>query len=270
MFNRIELKKTAKKHHRVIGGIGILVTFLFALVNGVTFNFSINLPGLNKKLDEISKQFLDSQGYIVYTREKIEFAMHELEMYWLKYGRTILIILSIVTIISLLYIFLLRNPLQVGFRRWYLESREMNTELYSIGSVFSSDYMNVVKVMFCRDLFIALWTCLFIIPGIIKVYEYRMVPYLLAENPRMGINEALGRSRNLMRNNKFETFVLDMSFIGWRVLSAFTLNVLSILYVEPYAQYTETELYVKLCQKDNYTKPDYSGEERNSYTNSNF
>ena len=44
--------------------------------------------------------------------------------------------------------------------------------------------------MFMKDLFTFLWTLLFIIPGIIKGYEYMMIPYLLAENPDMSRQDA--------------------------------------------------------------------------------
>ena len=54
---------------------------------------------------------------------------------------------------------------------------------------------------------------MFIIPGIIKAYEYSMIPYLLAENPNMSKQEAFAISKELMDGNKFNAFVLDLSFI---------------------------------------------------------
>ena len=54
---------------------------------------------------------------------------------------------------------------------------------------FKYNYLNVVKTMFFMNLWILLWTLLFIVPGIIKSYSYRLVPYILAENPDIDTNE---------------------------------------------------------------------------------
>ena len=102
--------------------------------------------------------------------------------------------------------------------------------------------------MFFRGLYTFLWSLLFIIPGIIKAYEYRLIPYLLAENPNMDMQEAFERSRTMMDGNKYDAFILDISFIGWIILSEVTRGILGIFYVNPYIQLTNTELYVALCQ----------------------
>ena len=108
---------------------------------------------------------------------------------------------------------------------------------------FDHNYKNVTKVMFLRDLYTALWTLLFIIPGIVKGYEYKMIPYLLAENPDMSQQEAFGRSKQMMDGNKWKAFVLDLSFLGWSILSALTLGILGIFYVNPYYNMTQAAFY---------------------------
>ena len=138
-------------------------------------------------------------------------------------------------------------PLEVGCKRWFLQNRTDKPNLSEILYAFKNGYLNVVKVMFCVNLFTFLWSLLLFIPGIIKSYEYRMIPYLLAENPEMDMHEAFMRSREMMTGNKWETFVLDLSFFGWTFLSAFTCGILGILYVFPYINLTNTELYVELC-----------------------
>ena len=57
-----------------------------------------------------------------------------------------------------------------------------------------------------------------VVPGIIKHYEYRMIPYILAENPTMPREEAFQISRRMMMGQKMDVFVLDLSFIGWFIL----------------------------------------------------
>lgn len=71
---------------------------------------------------------------------------------------------------------------------------------------------------FLMGLYLVLWTLLFIIPGVIKSYSYAMTPYILAEHPELGANEAITESRRIMDGNKWRLFCLGFSFIGWSLL----------------------------------------------------
>lgn len=88
-----------------------------------------------------------------------------------------------------------------------------------------------------------LWLLLFIIPGIVKIYEYRMIPYLLADNPNMSKQEAFRTSKTMMKGNKWRAFVLDLSFILWDILGINTFGIVSVLWVDPYKQQTDALLY---------------------------
>ena len=70
-------------------------------------------------------------------------------------------------------------------------------------------------------------------PGIIKSYAYRMVPYILADNPKMDAMEAIALSRKMMDGQKWNTFVLDLSFLGWYLLGILALGI-GTLFVHPY------------------------------------
>ena len=100
--------------------------------------------------------------------------------------------------------------------------------------------------MFLRQLFTFLWSLLFVIPGIIKSYEYRMIPFILAENPDTPYKDAFEMSKKMMMGNKWDAFVLDLSFIGWFILTAITCGILGVFYVNPYKYMTDAELYVAL------------------------
>lgn len=158
---------------------------------------------------------------------------------------------SIAAIISALVSIFIVLPLGVGCFKFYLCAREQgpNTDIENILFPFKSNYGNIVKTMFLMELFTGLWTMLFIIPGIIKSYEYRMIPYLLAENPDLDYKEAFAKSREMMMGEKLNAFVLDLSFIGWIILSVFTLGILAIFYVSPYMELTNSELYLALKAK---------------------
>jgi hypothetical protein len=143
---------------------------------------------------------------------------------------------------SLINIFLF-NPLRVGGRRFFLVNVEEPANLGELGYAFRTNYIHIVAVYFLRDLYLTLWTCLFFIPGIIKSYAYRMVPYILAENPELSAREAITLSRKMMYGHKWNTFVLDLSFIGWQILSAFTAGLVGVFYTNPYVAATDAELY---------------------------
>lgn len=82
-------------------------------------------------------------------------------------------------------------------------------------------------------IFITLWTMLFIVPGAIAAYRYRFALYNLCENPSIGVMEAIRMSKVQTAGYKGALFVLDLSFLGWAILSLLTLNLLEI-WLTPY------------------------------------
>ena len=84
---------------------------------------------------------------------------------------------------------------------------------------------------------------LFIIPGIIKSFEYWAIDFILAVRPDIDRKEAHRLSKILMDGNKWDCFVLGFSFIGWHLLTIFTFGLLNIFYVNPYMQATYVEFF---------------------------
>ena len=152
-------------------------------------------------------------------------------------------------ILLLIGIFLI-NPLCIGQMHFMLSSRVRGAGINEYKSAFQKDhYSNVCKVMFATRFTIILCYLLLIIPGIYKTYQYRMVPYLLAENPKMDYHRAVYLSDSMMKGQKWKAFVLDLSFLGWNLLSLLTCTILSIVYVTPYRNHTNVGLYIMLRQK---------------------
>ncbi len=152
----------------------------------------------------------------------------------------------IMTIVIIIDAFVV-NPLEIGIRRFGIANLNTKAEVKEIGFGFDHNYKNGVKAMFLKDLYTFLWSLLFVIPGIVKSYEYRMIPYLLADHPDMTYKQAFAESRRMMSGQKWRAFVLDLSFIGWDILSILTLGILSIFYVEPYRFMTNAALYEALA-----------------------
>lgn len=148
--------------------------------------------------------------------------------------------------VILLDVFLFQMLL-VGACRFYVENRDYKAPVSKLLFGFQSGfYGNSVLVMFMKNLFVALWTLLFVIPGIVMSYAYRMVPYILAEQPDIDYREALRISKEMMYGQKWEAFFLDLSFIGWLMVGAVTCGIAGIFYVKPYVDATNVELYVTL------------------------
>lgn len=161
-----------------------------------------------------------------------------------------IIIFAIAMAIAIVLDAFVINPLEIGIRRFGLANLNAKAEVKEIGFGYDHNYKNGVKTMFFRDLYTFLWSLLFIIPGIVKSYEYRMIPYLLADHPDMTSEQAFAESKRMMTGQKWNAFVLDLSFIGWDILSILTLGILSIFYVEPYKFMTKAALYEKLAYGD--------------------
>lgn len=143
----------------------------------------------------------------------------------------------------------LSNPIQVGTDRFFLKNAEGPANLKELLYAFQSgNYLKIVAAKFLAGLFIALWSLLLVIPGIIKSFEYLMVGYILADNPDMSPMDALRRSKEMMQGHKWNAFVLSLSFLGWELLNLFTFGLLDIFFVRPYREATYAELYLALKQ----------------------
>lgn len=162
----------------------------------------------------------------------------------------VLIVAAIVLAIVLALDVLLLNPVQVGINRFMVKSLDDTARIAEVGYTFDHNYKNGVKVMFFKDLYVVLWSLLFIVPGIYKAYQYRMVPYILGENPDMTYQEVLQRSKDMMDGQKWDAFVLDLSFILWHMLGGITSGLAEIFYVAPYVNLTDAALYSRLSRKD--------------------
>ena len=160
---------------------------------------------------------------------------------------TLIVILAAAAamLIGLAFAFFISGPVQIGKSRYYLESREQKSSFGRLFFTFSHSYMNSAAAMFVTNLFIGLWSLLFIIPGIVKGLAWSQVPYLLAENPGMTGKRARELSDRMTDGHKWDIFVLQLSFLGWILLGCLACGV-GTLFVAPYCEATYAELYATL------------------------
>jgi len=162
------------------------------------------------------------------------------------------VIFVIIFVIATAVDIFLINPVKLGCDKFFLKNLEENSSLSPLGAAFGPDYKNIVKVLFFKDLFLFLWAIIpiaGIVLVIIKGYEYMMIPYLLAENPELSKDEAFELSKEMMHGQKWSAFGLDLSFIGWILLTIITFGILGIFYVSPYIYSTHAALYDTLKEE---------------------
>ena len=164
------------------------------------------------------------------------------------FGGIVLLIIGLAFI--LIDIFILA-PFEVGGARFFIENSMEKAGLgYMLSGFQNGAYGKTVWTLFLMKLYTFLWSLLLIIPGIVKSYEYRMVPYLLADCPDLSTEDAFRISREMMDGEKMNAFILDLSFIGWKILSSITCGLVGLFYANPYEYATDAELFLIL--KQNY------------------
>lgn len=154
-------------------------------------------------------------------------------------------------IISLLifgfYWFFFVNIYKVLLRRLFLEGRVYDKVSLKklLFLVRVKKWFKTVKSMARVVIYEFLWG-LTIIGGIIKRYSYFLVPYIIAENPDIDGKTAIKLSREMMDGHKMECFILELSFIGWRILGIVSLGLSDLFFTEPYEVSVFTEYYTDL------------------------
>ena len=140
------------------------------------------------------------------------------------------------------------GTIELGFAQYLLKQyNHANFELHDLFSRFDRFGQGFAQ-KFLRGLYTILWSFLFVIPGIVKSYAYAMTPFIMAENPEMSASEAITASKELMDGHKGELFTLDLTFIGWGLLAALTLN-LGHLALNPYHNAAYAAFYKDLTAK---------------------
>ena len=277
MWTRKEIKENAKEALKRNYWKAVLVSFILIILGGGIHSASAARAGVSTSGDSEQEIMYTADGEVIVlengdrnelgepeTRtyhevaedvgdavtEAVDTVLTEIE----GAETAVIIVLCIVYImifiiafaIVILFDAFVINPLCIGAKRFMLKSVDGMGKISELGYAFDHDYKNCVKAAFIRDLHIGLGLICFIIPGIYMKYQYYMVDYILAENPDMPYKDVLACSKNMMNGQKWNAFVLDISFILWHMLSLITCGILEVFYVEPYMQLTRASLYRRL------------------------
>ena len=147
--------------------------------------------------------------------------------------------------------FVLGSVISIGYARFNLKLIHGVEGSFDDLFVYFSFWKTTATAKFLMNLYTLLWSLLFVIPGIIASYSYAMTEYILAENPELTASEAIGISKQMMKGNRWRLFCLEISFIGWSILSTLTLGI-GNLWLTPYRQAAIAAFYREISEGDVY------------------
>jgi uncharacterized membrane protein len=143
----------------------------------------------------------------------------------------------------------LGGPLTLGYVGYFLKKPRGETgkleNLFDGFKQFGSSFL----LNLLQNIFIVLWSCLLIIPGIVKSFSYAMAFYIMKDNPDIGALEAITQSRKMMVGYKWKLFCLYFSFIGWILLCCLTFGI-GLLWLVPYMETSRANFYEELKKQN--------------------
>ncbi len=220
---RADIKRQAKERFAAQYGVSVGALLLYIVISGAVsmINYIINAP-------------IVLHNYIyMFTRRGMLLPYVPVTDYLMMIGYLVIIFVVI--------------PMVVGYNAFALRVyRGMPADINGMFRDGFSNYWRHVGGMLWMGLFAYLWTLLFVIPGIIKMFSYFLTPYILADCPNVTATDALKLSMRMTAGHKGRIFVLVLSFIGWGVLSLLTAGLLGIFYSTPYYNTSKAGLYDEL------------------------
>lgn len=235
-YNRVELKARARESMRNSTTSPYITALIYCAVIYVISLLSARLM----RVDGLTLAQLLSSGYAVENPEVL--------VQWyisVRPGVFAYVIDVLLNFMSYL--------LYAGFVIFVLRMiRQQQNSLWNLMDGFQS-FLKIIGLNIITGILTFLWSLLFIIPGIVAAYRYRQALYLLLDHPEMGIFECIRESKRLMRGHKAELFILDLSFIGWALLSI--IPFVSV-YTLPYTESTYALYYSMLREQDAAPGPD--------------
>ncbi|MDE5671393.1 MAG: DUF975 family protein [Eubacterium sp.] len=128
------------------------------------------------------------------------------------------------------------------------------------GNTFKNNYGKKLGLVLLRGIIIYLWSLLFVIPGIVYAYSSYFANQIMCDSPEISPSKALETSKKMVKGNRTELFVMNLSFIPWYILCAITCG-LGYIYVVPYLETTNALYYenfrIRALQEGRVTEDDF-------------
>lgn len=240
MFVRAELKRRAKevlsrKYLKLFAAALVLYWLTDGIPNFKIFsvNFNFGVP---------TSQWLDAMTITLLGKTVVG-----LSSLLRLFGPLVLMYTLLSAAVAVLLRLVVFNPLGFGVMNYF---KRAATDEENVNDVFRSfnqweELKRAALTGFWRDLKVFLYSLLLIIPGIVKSYSYRFVPYLTEDEPDLDPQQILALSQEMTQGIKLDLFVLDLSFFLWYVLGAITFNI-GTYFIHPYIYQTDAECYLEV------------------------
>ena len=157
-------------------------------------------------------------------------------------------IVIVSAIIGLLFNIFVTDALTVGLCNYFIRNTDSKPTFSDVFSGFKVKYGRNIGTLLLVGIKTVLWTILFIVPGIIKTYEYSIIPYILADDSEISSKDAFKKAKEMMKGNKWRLFKLEFSFIGWFLLCVLTVGV-GTFFLIPYVSAATAEFYAEIKNK---------------------
>ncbi len=256
MWDRKELKAKGKAAYNA-NKIACIVAALILMIAGGIGSGSTASPSLTVKNQlNNNEQVVESYNNSVSGDDAVSVEVNGQDLDGIKnnvpvaiLSTAVMFLILIGVTVGLMVLALVLNPLNVGARKFFIQNAsnpETKVDGLNVGFGFGKNYRDIVFSMLGTQMITLLWTLLLIVPGIYKAYCWRLVPFIIADNPELSGKEARAKSNAMMNGSKWASFVLDLSFVGWKLVGALTFGILNIVFTNPYEAATDTELYLEL------------------------
>jgi len=219
--------------------VALIVSFIFMTIGGLSGGITYNLsdlitPDAGYYINEIATQF--ARG---------------MEMTWL-FLPVVIIVLGAMAVVALTGLFI-QAVVNLCHTQFYINLARGQDTGFSLSFSKPPAAFKAFILGLVTGLFVFLWMLLLIVPGIIAAYRYAMAMYILAENPDIGVMEALRESKRLMAGRKMKLFLLHLSFIGWGLLSLLTFGI-GLLFLIPYISAAEATFFLEASDQQAVSK----------------
>lgn len=237
MFSSKEFKTIARDKLRGKWGRSVLVSFIAALLGAGTFGSSGGSS--SAQTQQITEGMESGMGFME------SFANSISQASGLNITAPVLTGVFVGAGILGIVLSLVGAAVTLGHNKYYIDLVLYNKK-DQVGVLFDrfGIFFKAVGLKIYMGFFVLLWSLLFIIPGIVASYRYSMAPYIMAENPDIGIREAVNMSKQMMAGHKGRLFGLHWSFFGWALLCALTLGI-GNLWLNPYMNAAQAAFYIE-------------------------
>ncbi len=233
MWETYEIKERGKAALKLNYWKCVLVSFIMGFVISGTTSITSRTTGNSEQTQQAMSELSDTVNNMT-PGQQIALALGVASLFTIAFA------------LSLAIRIFVYNPLKVGGLAFFKQNIiDPPADINEIGVGFKN-YLHIFITLFLNDLFLTLWTMLLIVPGIIKSYSYRMVPYILADEPDLSPTDTITRSRQMMDGHKWHAFCYDLSFIGWAILTILTCGIVGMFWFGPYKNNSDAALYLAL------------------------